>query len=231
MTTPATSKRMIMILTAAAGVCAGAAPAAAGPKDRGVRSDLVWVPDRYEQRVRTVIEPAVYENRARFWVEPVYRVEQVRVPVPAVYELRTRRVWDPPVTRIDKVPVVEPAVYEMRMVAHRDGSRIEWRKEQVLVRPARTSYVDRIVEIKPGGWRTITEQVCVQPATVRIEERRVCVQAGYWTTTGQPVLVRPEVRREVVESVLVEPAHFELAVGAWKHGKGGGFSLKFGFAK
>jgi hypothetical protein len=202
-----------MTLLAGLALVAIATPALAEHNRRDGRG-LRWVADRYEQRVRTVVEPADYETRTRrVWAEPVYRTEQVRVEIPAEYETRERRVWVPAVTEVRRVPVCEPAVYETRRVAVRECGRTVHREQRVLVRPARTVYVDQTVVVRPGCWKTEVERVCVRPASCRIEERPVLVTPGCWKTITEQVCVRPERRREVCERVLAERGHFELALG------------------
>lgn len=215
MTTRIDSNRIMLSALAALALLTAAAPAIADHRRDDRRNPLQWQPDRYEDRVRVVVDPPVYETRTRrVWIEPVYTVERVVIPVPPVFEARERRVWIPPVTEVRRVPVVEPAVFQTRRVADRDcHGRLFYREEQVCVRPARTVFVEQVVEVRPGCWRTEVEQVCVRPAGQRVEERRVCVTPGHWQTVTEQVCVRPAQRREVCERVLAQRGHFEVNVG------------------
>lgn len=165
----------------------------------------VWIDPAYENRSRTIREPAVFETRLeRVWVEPVYREERVAIPAAAVYADRARRVW-------------------------RDADA-DFRGGPGFGRHGRPGGFNgrSPAAISPGRWETVNERVCISPATVRYECRQVCVTPGHWTTVERQVCVKPACERVVCEPVCVRPGHWERRATCAPGGVGFGFEVRAG---
>ncbi|MHC4611304.1 MAG: hypothetical protein ACYS7M_13250 [Planctomycetota bacterium] len=152
------------LLIAAGAVLAGPAMAeAAGFRFRAGRSERVWVPPVYQERVKTV------------WIEPVY-------------EVRFREVWVPPVYRERWVEREVPAVLRTRKVARHDrrGRVAGYRRVKAIVRPARTIREKVTVKVRDGHYQRVKERVLVRPGHEKVIRRKVLIREGYYTTRHRP---------------------------------------------
>ncbi len=116
------------------------------------------------------------------WVSPRYTAQHRVAAVPAVCEMRPRRIWHEPVYEVRRVLVDVPAKVVTKRVPRYDrfGRLIGYKIRRTVIRPARAVWTTQRVLVRAGFHETIYERVCAQPVSRKVLYGSVLTPPARW---------------------------------------------------